>query len=244
MIILGSLFSSGIWYVMCNEIKNAHLLAHSTNASIGANLISNIIETLYNAIDDDVINSPKYTTLSPKILREKYTNLNKNVPTSYYNKVNPKYGVAYIDNSAFIPMTQIIVDEFSQTINGVSLVVIMDKNGQVPITTSNYSQKLTGNLDYDIIFSRQKRKFVTAIDVFNNIPDEKYVSMVSEAGEDLELYFEKITFKDAQQGYFIIAAPIGHLKDYQRKTWMYFMSSIIIMAIISGAIAQKISGVK
>ena len=68
----------------------------------------------------------------------------------------------------------------------------------MPITTSNYSQKLTGNLDYDIIFSRQKRKFVTAIDVFNNIPDEKYVSMVSEAGEDLELYFEKITFKDAQ----------------------------------------------
>ncbi len=199
---------------MCNEIQNVHLTSHAGSARIGADLISNILIALYDDIPDD-----KYKRISIAKLKSHYSDPTKLIPLEYYNTVHPKYELDYITKSSFISMAQVVVDQFSEPVDGFSLVIIMDKNGWIPIASSKYSQKLSGNIDDDTMWSRQKRIYQNAMLVFNaQPPDSKFVTMKSEAGEDLELYFNEITFKDDMWGYFIIAAPIGHLKSYQRQT--------------------------
>jgi len=199
---------------MCNEIQKVNFILHSNSAKIGANLISNILAALYDNIPDD-----KYKKIPIDKLKSHYSDPTKLIPLEYYNIVHPKYELNYITKSSFIHMAQVVVDQFSYPVDGFSLVIIMDKNGWIPIASSKYSQKLSGNIDDDTMWSRQKRIYQNAMTVFNaQPPNTKLVTMKSEAGEDLELYFSKITHKDDMWGYFIIAAPTGHLKSYQRQT--------------------------
>ncbi len=69
----------------------------------------------------------------------------------------PKFHTAYDDKLA--PALQQVYDEVVQKTNGGRFCLLVDTNGYAPTHNSFYSKPLTGNLQQDLVGSRDKRIF-------------------------------------------------------------------------------------
>jgi ribosome assembly protein YihI (activator of Der GTPase) len=114
---------------MCDHINKHDLQIHNKNAKVGAQLITDLLNTTLVKIPNEHIFSPQYEKLTPMELKELGIVESDKVSDEYLENID-KYKTEYFNKLTIYNYPQKVVDRFTQIISDdLCVVIITDKNG-------------------------------------------------------------------------------------------------------------------